>query len=217
MGVIATNLPPSISEFDVYYIEDLDVIQDIELRWVPVLNSDVVSYKVYRSIELTPNVEEIDQLELLATLGPDEFSYIHAIGTINDYYGISTVNSLGQESKISPLKNAEDYVPPLCRIIGRIVNLQGARVADAVVKAHVLQIPEYPGMERILITKQEVKTLTGIDGKFSLQVLQGAEILLEIDSIRVSDPIKVPNLPIVKYIDLPIFEEYMKFASSENF
>ena len=208
IGVVVDLLPAQINTFDVYYLENfLETEEGIDIRWSPIYDNDVVEYRLYRSLDQSPTFENMGELELLDTFGPDELHYIHETGNLSDYYGISTVDSIGNESRVTSLKSATSFVPPLCHIKGKIINLQGARRVDQRVVARLVTSPLSVSVHSSVSTK-EVSVLTGEDGKFSLPVIQGAEIILLINDTQISDPIKVPNQPSVAFDSLDIFPEY---------
>lgn len=128
-------------------------------------------------------------------------------GVLEDYYGLSTVDSLNNESLISALRQAINFSGPVCVIEGCITDLQGARKSDIKVTARITTPPT--GLEHTSILQKEVYTLTGEDGRFSLPLLQGVGVIFEINDTRVSDTITVPNVPYVFFDSLEIDYGYI--------
>lgn len=200
------------------------------------LNSTLVGATAYRAygsnkliirsnIRTAPGVIEIVGGSALAKMGVStkiisERSHAVKIGSVNfplqefedkdgvleDFYGLSTVDTLSNESNISSLRQAINFTGPICVIEGCITDLQGMRVPDVKVLARVVTPPA--GSSHTSIIKKEVYTLSGEDGRFSLPVLQNARVIFEIDETRVSDPITIPEAPYVFFDDLPIDQEY---------
>lgn len=137
--------------------------------------------------------------------GTSEFE--DADGVLEDYYGISTVDSLANESNISSLRQAINFSGPICVVEGCITDLQGRRIPDVKVTAKVITPPESV-QDHTFITKDTLSVLSGEDGRFSLPLLQKAEVLFEIDGVRVSDPIFIPELPYVFFDSLDVSMEY---------
>ena len=135
-----------------------------------------------------------------------ELEYEDPDGVLEDFYAITTIDGLGNESNMSTLRQAINYTGPICVIEGCITDLQGMRIPDIRVLARIVTPPE--GVEHTSIIKNEIHILTGEDGRFSLPVLQGSRVIFEIDDARVSDPITIPDLPYVFFDDLPIDYEY---------
>ena len=128
-------------------------------------------------------------------------------GVLEDYYAISTIDSVGNESNLSNARQAINFTGPICVVEGCITDLQGKRVCDVKVTARIVNPPESV-QDHSFITKETMSTLTGEDGRFSLPLLQCARVIFEIDDVRVSDPISIPQLPYVFFDDLPIDYKY---------
>lgn len=128
-------------------------------------------------------------------------------GVIEDFYGISTIDGLGNESTVTSLRQSVGMSGPICVIEGKVLNLQGQRVPDVKVSAKIVTRPQTTDGHSA-ITKDKVHVLTGEDGRFSLPLLQKAQVIFEIDDTRISDPIEVPEASFVYFDDLPIYENY---------
>lgn len=151
-------------------------------------------------------ISERSESVKIGTVPYSELEYEDSDGVLEDFYGISTIDSLGNESNISALRQAINFTGPICVVEGCITDLQGMRVPDVKVLARIVTPPD--GAEHTSIIKDEVYVLTGEDGRFSLPILQGARVIFEIDDARVSDPITIPIQPYVFFDDLPIDYEY---------
>jgi hypothetical protein len=114
-------------------------------------------------------------------------------GVLQDWYAISTVSSLGQESLRSNYRQPITTTGPLCALEGVVVNLQGARIPDAEIRATIISPPQTPGTGMPYVAVAPITTLSGPDGRFSLVLLQGAEVMLEIPAVNFSRNIEVPQ------------------------
>ncbi len=151
-------------------------------------------------------ISERSETNHIGSVPYSELEYEDKDGVLEDFYGISTIDSVGNESNVSTLRQAINFTGPICVVEGCITDLQGMRVPDVKVLARVVTPPE--GSEHTSIIKNEVYVLTGEDGRFSLPLLQGARVIFEIDEARVSDPITIAAQPYVFFDDLPIDYEY---------
>jgi len=123
---------------------------------------------------------------------PELMCYEDKDGTPHDYYAISTVDSAGNESAKTNLKKAVTSVGGLCVVEGLISNAQGGREVDVEVSAKLADYPSSAGGESY-ITKELVKTLTYPDGRFSMSLVQGAVVKIEIPEIGYFRTIRVPE------------------------
>lgn len=151
-------------------------------------------------------ISEKSETVQIGSINYPESEYEDKDGVLEDYYALTTVDSLGNESNLSTLRQAINFTGPICVVEGCITDLQGARVPDVKVLARIVTPPE--GAEHTSIITDEIDTLTGEDGRFSLPILQGARVIFEIDDARVSDPVTIPAEPYVFFDDLPIDPEY---------
>ena len=128
-------------------------------------------------------------------------------GVCQDWYSVSTVNSHGQESSKAPYKQPVTHTGQVCVLEGIVTDLQGKRVADAEVTASLAKFP-YESEKASQITLEPISTRTGSDGRFSLAVLQGALILLEIPAVAYSRDITVPSKPYEFITDILVDLDY---------
>ena len=152
-------------------------------------------------------ISEKSEVEIIASVPGTEASYEDLDGVIQDFYGISTVDSLGNESKRSSLAQAVGFATPICVVEGKVIDLQGQRLADVVVTAKIVTRPQVTAGHSAII-KDELSVLTGEDGRFSLPLLQLSQVIFEINETRISDPIEIPEQDFVYFDDLPIYEDY---------
>jgi len=134
--------------------------------------------------------------------------YIDHDGTPSDYYAITTVNNAGTESAKTAWKKATQFTGPVCVIEGIVVDLQGVRIPDAKVTAKLVKFPHLPEGTVVGVTTEPVETLSGTDGRFSLAVLQGALVLLEVPAIGYSRNIYVPQKNYEFLTDLSVDLDY---------
>lgn len=155
-------------------------------------------------------IGEQTEFFLIGTNPGDCYEFIDPNGVIQDFYALSTVDSKGNESKRTTAIQAVKFTGDICVVEGLVFDLQGVRRQDVKVTAKIVCPPEQVGRGGY-ITDDQVSTLTGEDGRFSLPILQGTKVIFEIDDARVSDPVEIPASAIVYFGDLPIYEEY-RFA-----
>jgi len=168
---------------------------------------EIVGGSALLKLGLSPHIiSEKSETLKIGSIPYSELEYEDQNGVLEDFYGISTVDNVGNESNISSLRQAINFTGPICVVEGCITDLQGMRVPDVKVLARIVTPPE--GAEHTSIIKDEISVLTGEDGRFSLPILQGARVIFEIDETRVSDPISIPVRPYVFFDDLPIDYEY---------
>lgn len=127
-------------------------------------------------------------------------------GSLLDYYSITTVDSLANESNFAPFQQPLAATGDLCVIEGLVANLQGARIPDALVEALIELPPEVtePGAH---ITEDPITTLTGVDGRFQLPLLQGALVSIKIDAIGYDQMVEIPLLNFEFLENLPLTTE----------
>jgi hypothetical protein len=150
---------------------------------------------------------EASSMVHIGTIPFGETEFIDPDGVLEDYYAISTIDSGGNESNLSNPRQAINFTGPICVVEGCITDLQGKRVCDVKVLARIVTPPESV-QDHSFITKKEISTLTGEDGRFSLPILQKASVIFEIDDTRISDPICIPERPYVFFDELPIDYNY---------
>ena len=113
-------------------------------------------------------------------------------GVCQDWYTITTVNSQGQESAKTSYKQPTTNTGNLCVLEGIVTNLQGVRLPDCEVTATLVKFP-HESSKASQVSLDTVKTYTGSDGRFSLALLQGALVMLEIPVVGFSHNISVPR------------------------
>lgn len=142
---------------------------------------------------------EKSEEELIATIAalPDPtavVAYEDSDGVPEDFYRLSTVSSLNVESIKTPYKQAISFTGAVCVIEGIVTDLQGVRLCDVEVIAKITREPQ-DTQYSTFISKDEVKSITGEDGRFSLALLQGAEVDISIKELGLYKHICVPNKP----------------------
>ena len=139
---------------------------------------------------------------------PDaQLEYQDEDGVCQDWYAISTVSGLGEESLKTPYRQPMTYTGELCVIEGIVTTLQGARVPDAEVKATIIKFPQEVG-KAPQITREPITTLTGSDGRFSIPLLQGTLVQFEIPAVEFIRNITVPAKPCEFLTDLQVDLDY---------
>lgn len=113
-------------------------------------------------------------------------------GSISDYYAISTVNSIGDESRKTNYVKPINSTGPLCVIEGIVIGPQGERLPDAEISAHI-QIPPEESGDSAMISKKAVKTISGPDGRYSLPLLQNKMYRIDIPITGYNKVVRVPE------------------------
>lgn len=143
----------------------------------------------------TISAKSSDELIAIVPANPDPtvaLEYEDPDGVCQDWYSISSVNTLGDESSKSPAKQPITHSGNLCVIEGIVTNLQGVRIANAEVVATLVKFPHASELAS-QVTLEPIKTYTGSDGRFSLALLQGALVQLDIETLGFSHNITVPT------------------------
>ena len=138
----------------------------------------------------------------IVSINSPQYEYCDPDGVCQDYYRISTTSSSGDESRKSSYKQPVSLSGPICVIEGVLTNIQGARVTDVDISIKVELPPEKMG--ETVMTNEPVVVQSGTDGRFSIPVLQGAVVRIEIPSIGMSQSIKVPELPYANLNDIMV-------------
>lgn len=133
-------------------------------------------------------------------------TYVDEDGVLDDFYSVSTVSAMSVESLKTPWQQPIQSAGPICVIEGVIADLQGVRIADCEVRAEIVVPPE--SLSIAYITKDPITTISATDGRFSLPLLQGALVKLEIPEIGYSQMVTVPALSYVFLKDLKVDEAY---------
>src|SRR5690606_19058836 len=111
-------------------------------------------------------------------------------GSPQDFYAISTVDSLDNESNKTEYRQAVSYTGEICVIEGIVTDLRGVRIPDAEITAKLIKFPKSP-VKASQITLEPITTLTGSDGRFSIPLLQGALVQFDIPAVGFSRTISV--------------------------
>ena len=134
-------------------------------------------------------------------------SFNDMLGLSSDWYSLSTMNKLGVESTQVPPKQAVPASGFLCHIQGYIIDLQGRRITDVAISARLVAPPrDYNGAGSLL--EATMSTLSQEDGTFQLDILQGTEVIFEINKTRVSDAVIVPYQDYIDWNELPLYSAH---------
>lgn len=148
-------------------------------------------------------------IETLPALADPEtmVDYTDLDGVPEDFYAISTVDSLANESLKTSYRQAVAYTGKVCVLEGIITDLQGVRFPDAHITIQLIRYPQAQGKVP-QITRQVLRFLSGPDGRFSIPVLQGALIQFEIKEVQFSREIEVPFLAYEFLTDIQVDLDY---------
>jgi len=133
--------------------------------------------------------------------GAENFEFPDPDGTPHDWYSLTTVDRLTYESDKAAFKQAIAFTGNVCVLEGIVVDLRGARLADAEVKATLILYPP-SSIQSTQVSTEPVTTLSGPDGRYSLILLQGTTVQLEINSVGFNRNIDVPEKPYAFVSDL---------------
>lgn len=142
-------------------------------------------------------------------------SYTDNDGVLQDWYAISTIDHLATESLKSAYRQPVTSTGNVCVMEGTVTDLQGRRIADAEVKVTLIDYPLAPN-SGTHVTLAPILTLSGPDGRYSLIVLQGAVVKLEIPVIGLTRQILVPARQFVFVTDL-LADDSAAFTPDGNF
>lgn len=134
-------------------------------------------------------------------------------GSPQDFYAVSAVDASGESpllQGIQPVSTSGN----ICVLEGIVVTLQGTRVPDALVTARLIASPQN-STDTSGITLAPVSTLTKADGRFSLPLLQLAQVFLEIPVLAFSKNIEVPAKDFEFVTDLLVDLDYRYPLESE--
>lgn len=152
-------------------------------------------------------VSEKSSSSVLDIVDSNTLIYEDPNGVIQDYYALSVVDNFGNESKKTAFTQAIEFTGNICVVEGKVTDLQGVRKCDVEVTAKIVVPPEQAGTGAYVL-KEEVSTITGEDGRFSLPLLQGASVIFEVNRARISDPVLIPEEPFVFFKTLDINPDY---------
>lgn len=128
-------------------------------------------------------------------------------GVCQDWYTVTSKDSQGGESAKAPARQPVTYSGPICVIEGIVTDLQGARVPEAEVTATLVKYPQDIG-KCPQITLDPISVRTGSDGRFSIPLLQGTLVQIDIQSVGFSRNITVPPQAYEFLTDLQVDLDY---------
>jgi hypothetical protein len=157
---------------------------------------------------ITEKSEDLVLATVPALLDPDVLvTFEDEDGVLQDYYAITTIDSLSNESLKTSYRQPITSTGPVCVLEGLVIDLQGIRIPDAEVIAKLVRYPHSPETATH-VTLAPVTTLSGPDGRFSLVVLQGALIQLEVPVLGFAKNITVPAKSYEFITDLTVDLDY---------
>jgi len=165
-------------------------------------------------ITVTEKSNPVAITNILAAVDPTtQLEFEDKDGSLLDYYSITTINSLSDESNYAPFQQPIAATRSLCVVEGLVANLQGARIPDALVEA-VIELPPEVTEPGAHITKDTISTLSGVDGRFQLPILQGALVSIRIPEIGYDQMVEIPLTNFVFLEDLEATTEAKFLGSS---
>lgn len=128
-------------------------------------------------------------------------------GVCQDWYAVTNMSSSGSESAKTPYRQPMTYTGGICVLEGIVTNLQGARIADAEVTATLVKYPQEVH-KAPQITLEPITVLTASDGRFSLALLQGALVKIDIPAVGFCRNVTVPNKACEFLTDIQVDLDY---------
>lgn len=158
-------------------------------------------------------ISQLSVIGLLATVPAGSpataaVTYEDPDGALQDFYALSSIDHLGNESLQTTPKQPITATGNLCVIEGVVTDMQGVRLVDQEVRAHLMNYPKSLAQGAYINKREPLTTLTGDDGRFSLTVLQCTLIRLEIPSVGYGRNIKVPAQAFAFISDLEVDLDY---------
>lgn len=151
-----------------------------------------------------------DEVIAQITADPDPsvvMEYQDPDGVCLDWYTVTSIDSHGTESAKAPYRQPTSYTGQVCVLEGIVTNLQGVRMPDIEVIATLVKYPQEIG-KCPQITLEPIKVVTGPDGRFSIPLLQGALVQLDIEAVGFSRNVTVPAKAYEFLTDLQVDLDY---------
>lgn len=148
------------------------------------------------TLGLTPRlITERSESELIGIVTADNTdgaveTFIDNNGNYQDFYAVSSVGMNAIESKKTSWRQPLPAQGPLCVVEGTVINLQGIAIADIDVVATLHETPKARSLS--YITREPISTKTSPEGRFSLPLVQGALVKLEIPAVGYSQMVTIP-------------------------
>jgi hypothetical protein len=166
---------------------------------------------------LTPHdITQGSEYQLLATVtdltpGDDMYEYSDPDGSLSDLYALTTLDSQGNESEKTAPRRASDFTGKVCVIEGLVHNIQGVRVPDVMVTVKPMAYAQSPS-KSAYYTMEEVTVYSDPSGRFSIPLIQGARVQIDIPDLSFSKVIVVPATAYEFITTLPSDYDF-RFAS----
>jgi hypothetical protein len=136
---------------------------------------------------------------------PTDYSYSDLDGDPLDYYHITSV--VGSVESVPSLDQAPLITPEsLCVVEGRVIDFQNNPIVNAEVTAATIGGVELS--DNSALRTEGVSTSTDELGRWSLPVLRGTMLLLQISSIGYNQVVKIPDQASVLFEDLELTEDH---------
>ena len=171
----------------------------------------IISGTSLTALKLSKGLIEEKSLKLLVAtvyrvdMNRSEYEFKDEFGAYDDFYGISSIYQNGTESNMCPMRQGVSSTGPICVVEGLVSDVQGSRVQDIEVIAKIHRYPDL--LNKTLITKAPIKVYTHSDGKYTLPLLQGAIVKIEIPSLGLGRTIEVPKATSAQLADLDEWED----------
>jgi hypothetical protein len=157
-------------------------------------------------------IQERSEDEVIAQILADAdptvvMEYEDLDGSCQDWYTVTTLSSNGTESAKAPYRQPTTYTGGICVLEGIVTNLQGVRMPDVAVSATIVKFPQEIG-KCPQVTLEPIMAYTGSDGRFSIPLLQGILVQLDIEAVGFSRNITVPAKAYEFITDLRVDLDY---------
>jgi hypothetical protein len=128
-------------------------------------------------------------------------------GSLYDYYAVTSLDSVGNESLKTSWRQAITTTGPVCVIEGIVIDASGARIPDAEVRATPSNYPTDSGTG-IQLAKEPIETLSDETGRFSIVLLQNTLVRIDIPCVGYSRNVTVPAQSYAFLTDLDVELDY---------
>ena len=109
-------------------------------------------------------------------------------------------DTIGMELKIEPTPLAFLVTPEVCVVSGNVINIGGQVGQNSVIHFRVPRVPLRVGSS--LLDSEIIRTYPDALGNFSVQLLRGATVLVEMTQSGIKNQIVVPDQQTAQILDL---------------
>jgi len=167
-------------------------VNELRIEWDPVAGA--ASYNIYKSSD------GIAYSSL--AIGVTDTFYVDPIGTVDDYYKVACVDSLGGEGDLSdPIQG---YDPAdICFVRGSIVDLNGDPASELVEVTYYVSTEDLPRFAQgSLITRRDMIVQPDHRGIFEIPVVKLSMVTLQIKGCGYQAKFQCPDQTILELVNI---------------